>query len=154
MPGLVFKAFTIGDRARGAAANAYSSLYLWQDADAAADFLVGPGFRAVVESFGRPRVDTWLAVAVGFGAAATGRFLTDASGAVAPDMDLATLRERERARARQIAGRRDVLASMAGLDAGHWQLTRFTLWAEPAAEASGAEIAYLAAPGLAAARHL
>ena len=32
-----------------------------------------PAFRAVVESFGRPRVETWLPAAVDFGPAATAR---------------------------------------------------------------------------------
>ncbi|MBE7246466.1 MAG: DUF4865 family protein [Actinomycetospora chiangmaiensis] len=154
MPGLVFKAVMIEDRSRGAAANAYSSLYLWQNAGAAADFIGGSGFQAVVESFGRPRIDTWLAFAVSVGGAATGRVLSEEMRFVAPDTDLAILREREEARGREVAGQRGVLASLTGLDAGAWRLTRFTLRAEPAAESSSAEIAHLAAPGLAAARHV
>lgn len=151
--GLVFKAVTIEDRARGAAANAYSSFYLWQHAGAAANFLAGPSFRAVVESFGRPRVDIWLAFAVSFGAAATGRVVSEETRLTAPDADLGTLRAREQSRGREIAGQSGVFASLVGLDTAHWRLTRFTLRAEPAAETFGAEIAHVAGPGLAAARH-
>ena len=150
--GLVFKAVTIEDRARGAAANAYSSLYLWQDADAAVDFLGAPGFRAVVEGFGRPRVDIWLAFAVAFGTAATGHVVSEETRPTASDADLGTLRVREQARGREIAGQSGVLASMAGLDTAQWRLTRFTLRTEPAADTAGAEIAHVAGPGLAAAR--
>jgi hypothetical protein len=153
IPGLVFKAVTIEERSRGAATNAYSSLYLWRDPGAAADFLASPGFRAVVESFGRPRIETWLAIAQGFGKAETARALSEETRPVAPEADLARLREGERSQGHAIAEQRDVLASVAGLDPGGWRLTRFILRAEPAA-APGAEIAHLASPGLAAARSL
>ena len=59
-PGLIFKAFTLEDRSRGASENAYSSFYLWRDAGAAAAFFAGPGFAAVMQAFGRPRTDLWL----------------------------------------------------------------------------------------------
>ncbi|WP_457104216.1 DUF4865 family protein [Methylobacterium sp. P5_C11] len=151
-PGLVFKAFAIEDRARGAAANAYSSLYLWRDAGAAADFLAGPGFRAVIESFGRPRIETWLAVAFAFGSSASACALSEVTRLVAPVEDLATLRDDEGQRGYDVAAESDVLATIAGLDPDGWRLTRFTLRAEPAAGMAGTEIAHLAAPGLAAAR--
>lgn len=152
VPGLVFKAFAIEDRARGAAANAYSSLYLWQDAGAAADFLAGPGFRAVIEGFGRPRIETWLTVASAFGPGGSARTLAEETRLVAPAEDLTGLRDDEVSRGRDIAADRDVLATVAGLDPDGWRLTRFTLRAEPAAAASEAEIAHLAAPGLDATR--
>jgi hypothetical protein len=143
MPGLVFKAVTIEDRARGASANACSALYLWRDTGAAADFLGSSGFQAVVDSFGRPRIDVWLAWAVSFGTAITSRFLADETRLIATDADLESLRAREVARGREIAGQRDVLASASGLDAGTWRLTRFTLRAAPVADISAAAIAPL-----------
>ncbi|MEG9527243.1 MAG: DUF4865 family protein [Hyphomicrobiales bacterium] len=152
MPGLVLKAVTIEERGRGAATNAYSSLYLWQDAGAAAAFLAAPAFRAVVDSFGRPRVETWLPSAVDFGPAATARFLSEESRLVAPEEDLATLSETERTRGRAIAGEPGILGTLAGLDPEGWRLTRFTLRSEPAAGTPAVAIAHLARPGLAAAR--
>ncbi|SEN61827.1 protein of unknown function [Methylobacterium sp. UNC300MFChir4.1] len=152
VPGLVFKAFTVEDRARGAAANAYSSLYLWQDADAAAAFLAGAGFGAVIASFGRPRIETWLAVAAAFGPGDAAGALSEETRLVGPAEDLSALRDDERGRGHDIAAGRDVLATVAGLDPDGWRLTRFTLRAEPAAGLSGTAIAHLAAPGLAAAR--
>ncbi|MCJ2056510.1 DUF4865 family protein [Methylobacterium sp. J-048] len=154
MPGLVFKAVTIEERVRGAAANAYSSLYLWRDAGAAADFLVGSGFRAVIESFGRPHVETWLAFDVSLGAAATTVALSEEMRPVGPDADLTRLRETEQARGRDLAAQPGILASVAGLDPMAWRLTRFTLHADPTDARPQAEVAYLAAPGLAALRGL
>ena len=39
---------------------AYATFYLWRDGDAAARFLAGPFFQAVVERFGRPKVHLLL----------------------------------------------------------------------------------------------
>lgn len=151
MPGLVFKVFAIEDRAHGAAANAYGSLYLWRDPAAAADFLAGPGFRSVVESFGRPRIETWLAFDAALGAAGTARVVCEDARLVGPAAELGDLRESERARSRELAGQEGVLATIVGLDTAAWRLTRFTLRADPAAADSVAEIAHLASPGLATA---
>ncbi|MGT2485865.1 DUF4865 family protein [Methylobacterium oryzae CBMB20] len=125
---------------------------MWQDAGAAAAFLAGAGFRAVIESFGRPRIETWLAVAVEFGQGGAAGTLSEETRLVAPAEDLAALRDDERGRGRDLAAERDVLATVAGLDPDGWRLTRFILRAEPAAGPSGTAIAHLAAPGLAAAR--
>ena len=149
-PGLVIKAFAIEDRARGAAANAYSSLYLWHDAAAAAGFLAGSGFRAVVESFGRPRIETWLPFAVSLGSAVTAVALAEESRQVDPDEDLAGLRESERAQGRERAARPGFLVSLVGLDPAAWRLTRFTLHADSSDARAGAEIPHLASPGLGA----
>ena len=66
-PGLYFKAFLLRERDRfGAAANSYTSLYLWRDADPFRDFLAARAdaqtnsFMTVTSSFGRPQIDTWL----------------------------------------------------------------------------------------------
>jgi hypothetical protein len=152
LPGLIFKAVLIAEQARGAPANAYSSLYLWRDADAAAEFLAGPAFRAVVESFGRPRVETWLPNAVAFGGATSALVLAEETRLIAPQEDLATLRETEQAWGRDMAGQRDVLAAAAGLAPDGWRVTRFTLRPAPVAAAAGVEIAHLSSPGLAALR--
>ncbi|MBP1181997.1 DUF4865 family protein [Methylobacterium sp. PvR107] len=152
IPGLVFKAVTIEEQARAGAANAYSSLYLWQDARAAAAFLAAPAFRAVVDSFGRPRVETWLPAAVDFGPATTALFLSEETRLVAPEEDLASLSEAERSRGRAIAGETGILGTLAGLDPEVWRLTRFTLRSEPLAGTPAVAIAHLAHPGLAAAR--
>ena len=152
VPGLVLKAFAIADRAHGAGANAYSSLYLWNDAGAAADFLAGPGFASVVASFGRPQIETWLAFDLGFGSAETAGALFEETRLIGADEDLGGLRGTERARSRDLAGQPGILATLVGLDAAGWRLTRFTLRAAAGAAPSGAEIAHLATPGLAVAR--
>jgi hypothetical protein len=54
--GLALKAFLVQSAARGAVRNCYAPFYVWENDLAITDFLVGPLFGGVVESFGRPTV--------------------------------------------------------------------------------------------------
>lgn len=148
-PGLVFKAFTLEERMRGAAGNAYSSLYLWEDPGAAADFFAGDGFAAVVAAFGRPRTETWLPFDIRLGPSETARDLCIHERSLPPEVDLAAERRAEAERDADIAAAPDVLAVLSGLDPLAWRLTRFVL---RAGEPGPAEIFHLATPGLAALR--
>lgn len=58
-PGLVMKAFMIDEASRGGG-NAYATFYVWRTAEALRSFLDSSAFAAVVETFGRPTVRTWL----------------------------------------------------------------------------------------------
>lgn len=150
-PGLVFKAFTLEDRSRGAHENAYSSLYLWRDAGAAADFLAGPGFAAVLDAFGRPRMDLWLPFDVRLGPASQARSLAVTHRILMPEAELGAVRREEAALGHALCAEPDVLAVLCGLDPSGWRLTRFVLRAGEPATGDG-EIVHLAAPGLAALR--
>jgi hypothetical protein len=58
LSGLAFKAYLYAIKGEpGAAANAYAPFYLWRTAEGMRDFLSGPGFAALSESFGRPVVN-------------------------------------------------------------------------------------------------
>ncbi|MCJ2133465.1 DUF4865 family protein [Methylobacterium sp. J-026] len=74
---------------REAAANASGSLSLWREAGAAADILAGSGFRAVVEGFGRPRIETRRVCAAAFGSSTATRGPTETTRLVGPGDDLA-----------------------------------------------------------------
>ena len=64
-PGLLFKAFLMSEAGRdGAGANRYAPFYVWRTPDALRDFLGSPGFAALIASFGRPQVRTWLPLKV------------------------------------------------------------------------------------------
>ncbi|MBJ9660428.1 DUF4865 family protein [Burkholderia gladioli] len=150
--GLAFKAFALRERGvHGAPHHAYTSIYLWLSENAAADFVTGPRFRPVLESFGRPEIRTWLPIAVQ---------VNDASRAALSiykhefeldeEADLIGLRRAETARAEAAVTRRDTIASVVGLDVSAWKLLRLEISAAPlrTPEAGiGYEIAYLAAPG-------
>jgi hypothetical protein len=146
--GLVFKAFTIEDRAFGAAANAYASLYLWRDPVAAADFFAGPAFEAVTETFGRPRTEVWLSFTMSRGPAAGARSLAVSERRLAADSDLAAERRAEAQQGAALSAEPDVLAVVSGLDPTGWRLIRFVLRTETP-DSGTPEIAHLAAPGIA-----
>ncbi|GJE46503.1 DUF4865 family protein [Methylobacterium soli] len=153
-PGLGFKAFVVRERGRlGAEENAYASLYLWREAGAALDFLTDARFASVVETFGRPRIDTWLALDARAAPAGPARTLIREAVGIEPGTDLRALRAGEAERNRAALARDGRLAVVSAVDAGAWRLLRLTLSPEPPArsEQAGAyEILHLARPGWAA----
>ncbi len=153
-PGLMFKGFLMREHGQyGAAANAYSSLYLWQDAAALGAFVADDWFRFVTNSFGRPRIETWVPLDVRIGAAVPVRSAWRQETAILPDTDLPTLAARERERNQVAAERAGIRASIVAFDLAAWRLARFVLSAdEPHAreDAVAYEVLYLATPGLAA----
>ena len=113
-PGLVFKAFLISEAGRdGAVANRYAPFYVWRSPDAMRGFLGGPGFAALVASFGRPSIRTWLPLKVAAPAGPVGT-LDLIEEAVPEGTDIAAL----------IAGDPD--GDVVGLDPTGWRLLRVT----------------------------
>ena len=151
-PGLVFKAFILREKGKhGSGANLYSSLYLWKDTAAFADFLSGERFEAVIATFGRPPVETWLPFAVEIGDMSGSRFVQKTIEELSPDADLGELRRQEAERAKAEVARSGGAAIVA-LDLASWRLGRFRVLTEEPPEENGTtyEIAYLATPGVVA----
>jgi hypothetical protein len=73
-PGLIFKGFLVQEMGRSSA-NAYSSLYLWRDAEAFTAMVTGERFQAVMDAFGRPVVETFAVLAFAKGPALSARFV-------------------------------------------------------------------------------
>ncbi|WP_437214646.1 DUF4865 family protein [Pectobacterium sp. LFLA-215] len=60
-PGLLFKAYLISLRDDAFCnENCYAPLYVWENAEAMAQFLQSPGFKKLTLDFGWPQIDTWL----------------------------------------------------------------------------------------------
>jgi hypothetical protein len=150
--GLAFKAFALRERGQhGARHNAYTSIYLWLDEDEVTRFMTGPRFEAVLESFGRPPIQTWLPLVVRTGRQGAALSIYRDDVAVGENVDLSELSLAETERSARLVTRDDVLVSLVGIDAFNWKLARFTLSSAPLQALEGAigyEIAYLAAPGL------
>ncbi len=91
-PGLLFKAFIARERGVfGALANQYASVYLWSEPAAAGAFLMDERFQTVIDSFGRPEIEAWLALDVQWGDAAEARALYREHVQVEPEADRAAL---------------------------------------------------------------
>ncbi|XAH24339.1 DUF4865 family protein [Xylophilus sp. GW821-FHT01B05] len=152
--GLVLKAFVAQDRGRfGATGKLYASVYLWRDEAAAASFLMGERFQAVIDSFGRPGVETWLPLDARAGhASAKAVSLYREEQTLDAAADRAALQADEAARNQRIAVQPDTVAVWTALDLQAWRLLRFTLSSAPPDAARGGvvyEVLHLARPGLA-----
>lgn len=150
-PGLGFKAFVARERGRCEAQdNIYASFYLWLDPQAALAMLTDERFRAVTDTFGRPRVDTLLPLDVRAGAEpGAAAVLRHDEAPLDPGTDLAALRRAEAARNEAAMAEPGILARVSALDPAGWRLARLTLATDAAAESPGRAFAilHLARPG-------
>jgi len=149
LPGLYHKAFLVGHDAPGIA-NRYTPFYLWRDVDGLMGFLQSDAFKAVSAHFGRPAVQRWNQVAFVEGAALGGepRFAVQEFVGLAPDADLARVRDDEAARLDRLAGAAGLQSAFVGLDPATWQLVRVSLWTDRPVEATGRvfDVAFLSRP--------
>ncbi|WP_108882350.1 DUF4865 family protein [Anderseniella sp. Alg231-50] len=151
-PHLAFKAFSIEDAGlMGATDNAYSSLYLWFEIEAVVDFLWYKGFQNVFDTFGRPTVETWLAIDAARGPSENATMLYREDGDMPRGQSLASLRASETDRNRQAAARPGTVASVVGIELATWRIARFTLCETTSTDHAGHmayQVAHLAKPGL------
>ena len=164
LAGLGLKAYAIRERGvDGSPVNQYAPIYLWNEAGAMARFLAGGGgFQNIVRDFGRPVVRHWTGLACHAGPSRThppvaaSRRLTTIP--VDPDEDstglgLTALVAEEIEDLRRLAAHKGVHTAALALDPHHWQLARFVLWTEGAADREPGteryEVLHLSAPGTA-----
>ena len=162
--GLGLKTYLIRERGLGGSAvNQYASFYLWDDAGAMADFLVGgAGFQGIIRDFGRPPVHQWTVIATVAGPARAGvpqaasrRITALGEEGDPPGSGLALAEQiaRETQELEDLARREGVHTAALAVDPQHWRLLRFVVWqdAVPAQEefTQRYEVLHLSAPGLA-----
>ena len=140
LPGLKFKAYLTarkGDAITASRENLYAPFYVWQEEEGLSDFICGPGFVALTESFGRPQVNTWVAWRAETSAdIRSARFATREMVAIEPRLALAELRQQESDAASAAISRGNALASVVAFEPTHWTLVRFRLLADQPAGAS------------------
>lgn len=146
-PGLLFKAFIAQDQG----GNVYSSVYLWADPSQAADFLLGERFQKVLDSFGRPHIESWLPLDVQLGPAQSALSLYREEWPLASGADRAGVLAEEKRRNGHIALASDTFAVLLALDVQAWRLIRITLSAkvlETEHPGTGYQVLYLARAGI------
>ena len=144
--GLLFKAFVAQERGQ-AEGNVYASVYLWADPLQAADFLLGERFQKVLDSFGRPDIESWLPLDVQRGPAQNALSLYREQWPLAPGADRAGILAEEKRRHQPLADSPDTFAVLLALDVQAWRLVRFTLSAKPLQmdhPGTGYQVLYLA----------
>jgi uncharacterized protein DUF4865 len=133
-PPLVFKAYCVARRSDPALAthvNLYAPFYVWEDAQGMSDFLSGPGFKAVTQSFGWPSVNTWpIVLASEVQAVCDARYATRSTAPVLPFTPIDELRRSVQAEAR-IALDEGALAVVIALETVTWTIVRFIAWSSP-----------------------
>ena len=148
--GLLFKAFIAQERGQ-APGNVYASVYLWADPLQAADFLLGERFQKVLDSFGRPHIESWLPLDVQRGPAQNALSLYREEWALEPGVDRAGVLAEGKRRNQQLADSPDTFAVFLALDVQAWRLIRITLSGQALnAEhpGTGYQVFYLARPGI------
>ncbi|OHX17423.1 hypothetical protein BI343_12380 [Chromobacterium amazonense] len=132
LPGLAFKAYLYAIKGEpGAAANAYAPFYLWRTAEGMRDFLSGPGFAALSESFGRPVVNgavAWFSEWQGEAEAA--RHAVIQRLPLSSVESLAVRRAAEEGWGRTRLRDENALGAASAFDPAEWSLTRIVLLRE------------------------
>lgn len=128
-PGLGFKAYLSARKGEfGSRENLYAPFYLWQQPERASDFLTGPGFETLTQSFGWPQVKTWIVWhAETTPAVAEAKFATEETIAIEPYASLAEIRDEEIGRAQRQARQADIVASVSAFEPTNWTAVRFSL---------------------------
>jgi Domain of unknown function (DUF4865) len=134
LPGLGIKVFLIRERGRfGAESNQYAPAYLWPSVEPMWNFIAGSGFAGIIDSFGRPPIQYWLGLAYARSdrrhSLAELASVTRETETIEPGADIADLRRREIAVARDLVGDAPGLVARAvGLNPDNWSLVRFDYW--------------------------
>lgn len=141
-PHLGFKAFLSARKGElGSRENLYAPFYLWDQPEGAADFICGPGFAALTDAFGRPRIRHWIVWHTqALTDLADARFADSEYLTIDPHAALPELRRREIELAKQKACCEHVLARIAAFDPHDWTMVRFGLYSEAPNVSSGNQI--------------
>ncbi|MBY5555335.1 DUF4865 family protein [Rhizobium leguminosarum] len=131
-PNLGFKAYLSARKGEfGSRDNLYAPFYLWQKPEAASDFLCGPGFEALTDAFGWPRVRTWIVWRSEVSSViAAARFATRDILQTEPYAPLADIRRVESVAAEADLATGGALASVSGFEPTSWTRVCFRLWRE------------------------
>jgi len=108
----------------------YSSVYLWADPLQAADFLLGERFQKVLDSFGRPHIESWLPLDVQRGPAQGAVSLYREEWPLEAGADRAVALAEGKRRNQQVADSAETFAVFLALDVQAWRLVRVTLSAK------------------------
>ncbi|ATL25871.1 DUF4865 family protein [Streptomyces formicae] len=150
-PGLGFKVYLMRERGRdGSPVNQYAPFYLWNSPEGMNSFLWGPGFRGLVDDFGRPDVRNWTVLAHEEGAAASTapkaairRAQRIPDGTPLPEYAVQLAHE-----AAQLARQDGVVSATVAVDPHAWEAVHFSLWdhASPHGEGDVFDVLHLSAP--------
>lgn len=111
----------------------YAPFYVWQNDDAARNYLTGDLFRDLAETFGRPRVRLWnvLACESNISDEKWPKVGVKELDVIPAEQDLADLMRVETDRHRKALAKRGLCFHVTGLDPDRWELMRYSAWCDP-----------------------
>ncbi|MBL4907274.1 MAG: DUF4865 family protein [Sneathiella sp.] len=125
-PGLAHK-FYLYDQAE----NIYAPLYIWENGQAAQNFLMNSLFGDVVQDFGRPRVRSWQILDFGYGPShAAPEYMLAEVDKVSDRQSLKDLKKTETDKHLNTLDADGLFAHMTLLDPDRWEITRCSFWSE------------------------
>lgn len=125
-PGLAHK-FYLYDQEE----NIYAPLYIWDNGQAAQNFLMNNLFGDVVQDFGRPRVRSWQILDFGYGSSHSApEYMLAEIDKVSDENSLKNLKQTETDKHLNILEADGLFAHMTLLDPDRWEITRCSLWSD------------------------
>ncbi len=151
-PNLLFKAYLsaeIGSDEYKSNENLYAPFYLWHKSAGMNDFLSGPGFAGLTQSFGWPSVKNWSVWQAEISKDIAGAtFATREILETAPFSSIEEIRALDSESAIEDVEKRGALASVVAYEPTTWTRVRFRLWrelndAEPSSSAQIYKVGYV-----------
>ena len=133
---LILKAYLIArkdDSITHSQENLYAPFYLWQDTEGMSDFISGPGFIGLVNSFGWPIVRTWPSVIAvqQEKEIVHAKFATREIRPIAPFTALKELGNDESKLSINAVQKDGALLALSAFEPTTWTVVRFRLWRNP-----------------------
>jgi len=128
LQGLLHKSFLWNEEDR-----IYAPFYVWEDNDAAQDFILNDLFRGVIKSFSRPRVRQWSICRPKAGRfSGQPRFALREADVIPGEDSLQALAEQEYTKQEDMLQHPDLAYYVVALDAERWELIRYSVWKDEA----------------------
>jgi hypothetical protein len=129
LEGLALKAFLVTSIEHGADKNLYAPFYVWDNEPAMAEFLSGPLFQAVIQSFGRPQVFDRLVLQFNIASRDFDpRVATVEEVALDAKQPIIDAYWAESAAQRRTLNQPGLCAAASVLDSTRWTVSRIALW--------------------------
>lgn len=129
LAGLVMKAFLTRSINDGAPVNVYAPFYVWDSNDSMREFVSGPLFQGVVDSFGRPAAMDWQVLEFGIANREIQPTVATMETIACPArMSPREVYDAESIEHGQTLALPGLFAAVAALDTNAWTIRRFRLW--------------------------
>jgi len=154
-PNLLLKAYLSSSKKDAASENIYGPFYVWDGPEGMSDFICGPGFVGLTQSFGWPSVKTWIVWGAHLSPSVRGaKFASRQVLAITPHESLDELRKRERDEAARDVESGTALASVTAFEPVSWMRVRFRMYeaktrCTPLTDTQYYDVGHVSAPGLA-----